>query len=448
MENQRTLNAKVEIEGVGLHSGKKTKIVLNPASEDHGIVFLRKDVESAKPIKLGRADIINFEKSQRMTCLELDGVQIFVTEHLLSSLYGMGIDNVLIEVFGEEIPGLDGSSVGFVQEIEKVGIKEQPKPKEYFSLDQTVCVKDGDSMLVASPCDEFKVSYLLDLDSHGLAKQYKDFTISDNIYKTEIAPARTFCFEPESEKLLKLGFGKGANHDNTLIINSKGEPLKNKLRFPDELVRHKIGDIVGDISVLGKPIKASVMGIKSGHKLNMQLVKKLVELAKQNNEYTSNKKYFFDEIRDILSGVKPGKVLENIQIQNILPHRSPFLLVDRLVVLEEDKHAVGIKNVTFNENFFTGHFPSRPIMPGVLILEAMAQTAGILILHKQENSGKIAYFMSIDNVKFRKTILPGDQVMMDIVVLKLRSKFGQVQTNAYVNDQLVCEAEMKFGLVE
>jgi len=286
------------------------------------------------------------------------------------------------------------------------------------------------------PHPNFRISYTLDYDHPLLKTQYLNLEVTSETFEKEIASYRTFVLEEEVEELKKLGLGKGASFDNTLVVTEKGI-VENILRKEDEFVRHKILDLIGDLYLLGAPIKGYVIAVKSGHALNIRLLHKIFE-QKQRYESAGVRSEY----------VSKQQELDIAEIMKVLPHRYPFLLVDRVISLEEGKRAVGIKNVTINDNFFTGHFPDRPVMPGVLIIEAMAQVGGVLMLSQAKNFGKIAYFIAADNIKFRKPVLPGDQLVLEVEVIKVRSRTGQVHTQAKVDDKLVAEADLMFSLAE
>lgn len=436
MELQRTIKKEVELEGVGLHSGLKVKVRLLPAEPNSGINFIRTDLSGAPSIKAHITNVMELSRRPRRTSLSNGTVEVHTIEHLMATLCALMIDNVRVEINGPEVPGLDGSAQPFAELIHKAGIEEQAAPKKFFQAKDPIWLEENDTVVAILPDTEFKVSYMLSYKHPLLKAQYISFTVTPEVFESQIASSRTFCLEAEVEELRKQGLGKGANLDNTLVVGKSGV-IKNRLRFDDEFARHKVLDLIGDLYLLGVPIKGHVIAIKSGHPLNIRLIQKM----SQNQE----------RVRD--GGIKaksPGIVgtpLDINDIQKILPHRNPFLLIDRIIELEEDKRAVGIKNVTMNEFFFPGHFPDRPIMPGVLIIEALAQVAGVLMLNKRENLGKYAYFMSMDKVKFRKAVVPGDQLILETEVMRLKSRTVQVKAIAFVDDKVVAEAELMFAIV-
>lgn len=436
MSKQCTIGHEVTLDGIGIHTANKTKIVLKPAGIDAGITFVRTDLEGSPVIKANTDSLIAPAESRR-TSIGSGKASIQTIEHLLAVLSGLGIDNITIEIDNNEVPGFDGSGLPFVEAISRAGIVEQEKEKLYFAIKEPIYIEEEGSTIMALPCSEFRISYTLSFNHPALKSGFLEVGITPEAFKKEIAPSRTFCLEEEVEKLQKLGLGQGASYDNTLVVGKDGV-INNKLRFPDEFTRHKILDLMGDLNLLGCPIKGHIIALKSGHAVNIKLAKKIAQQKERLKQ------------AGIAGSYQPvqGQELDVTTIKKILPHREPFLLVDRIIRLELGKRATGIKNVTINDYFFKGHFPQKPVMPGVLIVEAMAQVGGVMMLAPEENRGKLAFFMSINNIKFRKTVVPGDQLVMEVEAGKMKSKTGQVFGKAYVDGKLVCEAELMFALVE
>ena len=434
---QKTIRKEVIIEGVGLHTGNSVKMILKSSGPDTGIIFQRVDMPHRPIVKADVSSLVLLKNSPRRTIVKFGDVQVQTIEHLMASLAGLGVDNTLIEIDGSEVPGLDGSALGFVDAIKKVGLLEQEAAHRTFKVTAPLWAEDEDSSLLIVPSSDFRISYMLSYENPVLGNQYLDLKVEGDIFEKEIAPARTFCLQEEAEALIKSGLGKGANYDNTLVVSKSGI-IKNTLRFKDEFIRHKIMDLIGDFYLLGISVKGHVIAVKSGHTLNVKLVQKIKNQMDQ---------HMLSAIRSV-GGIARGQEIDAETIMKVLPHRYPFLLVDKILFLEENKRAVGLKNVTINDNFFEGHFPGRPVMPGVLIVEAMAQVGGVLMLSPAENRGKIAFFMAANNVKFRKPVVPGDQLMIEVEVGKVRSRTGQVFTRALVDGQMVAEAELMFALVD
>ncbi len=436
MTQQNTIGKEFTLSGRGLHTGHAVQITFKPAAVGEGIHFVRTDIEGRPRLKLGDLALIMGADAGRYSALKSGTTVIYTVEHVVSSLCGLGIDNVTIEMNGDEPPGMDGSAVEYVKALKVAGIVALEAEKIYWEIKEPISVfKDGASVMIV-PAQDFKVSYALEYP-HPMLRQSLSLTVTPETYEKEIAPCRTFCLKEEADALLAKGLGQGANTVNTLIFGPDGV-VDNTLRFSDEAARHKILDCVGDLFLLGMPIKGHVFAFKSGHNLNRELLKKIAE---QKNRYEARRDLFKVEYKE-------GTSMDVRGIMNIIPHRYPFLLVDRIVEMESGKRGVGIKNVTMNEAFFQGHFPARPVMPGVLMLEAMAQVAAVTLLSMPALLGKIGFYMSVDGVRFRKIVEPGDQLVMEVEITKARSRIAQAKGVCRVDGQIVCEAEMGFAFGE
>ena len=434
---QRTIKRPVELSGIGLHTGAKVNLRFKPAPTNIGINFIRVDIPDSPMVKADILNVLDQTKSLRRTSIGSGAVEIHTIEHLMAALWSVGMDNIIIEIDGPELPGLDGSATGFIEVLKKAGIENQSAKKKIYQVRSPIWVEQNGAMIMVLPDNQFRISYTLNYEHPLLRAQYISFALDEATFEKEVASSRTFCLEREVNDLREKGLGKGANYENTVVVGQNGV-IDNDLRFEDEFARHKILDLLGDLYLLGYGIKGHIIAVRSGHPLNISLVDR-INMQREKVQAGGIKAVYVET---------GANVLDSSDIQKILPHRYPFLLVDKIIELESDKRAVGIKNVTMNEHFFTGHFPGNPVMPGVLIIEAMAQVAGVLMLNKKENVGKTAYFVSLDKAKFRKTVVPGDQLRLEVEVIKLKSKTGQVHTKALVDGEIVSEADLMFALVE
>lgn len=437
-EKQKTIKQETCIDGVGLHTGKNVKLVLKPADSNSGILFVRSDLPGEPSAKADLSHILGETALPRCTSIGNGKAVIHTVEHLMAALYGLGIDNLRIEINAEEMPGLDGSSIDFYNAIKKGGIVEQEALRQYIELKEPIWLEENGATLFAIPANHLMVSYTLDYGDPALPPQFFSSRIDKDIFEKEIVSSRTFCLEGEAQKLRENGLGKGANYENTLVVTKTGVK-ENQVRFVDEFARHKVLDFIGDLYLLGKPVKAHVIGIKSGHSLNRKLLQKIMAQQQKNNERFLDQKNNYD--------IGPG-ALDIQQIKQILPHRYPFLFIDRVLEVDPGKRVVAIKNVTSNEAFFQGHFPQKPIMPGVIMIEAMAQAGGIAVLTSPENRDKLALFMAIDKVKFRKIVEPGDQLIFEVTVKKSKSRVTQVYGTVKVEEKIVVEAELTFSFTD
>ncbi len=425
---QRTLRAAVEFSGVGLHSGRTIRCRMLPAAPGAGVEFVRTDLPDAPSIP---ANIAFHSAKDRRTHLQRGPAEVETVEHLLAVCRGLDVDNLVVELDGPELPGLDGSAQDYVRLVEQAGLVEQEAFARELRLEQPVYVRNGGATLVALPSERpgLTLQYVASFEEPGVEGGSMQFDLTHEGFRREIAPARTFCLASEVEALQKAGFGKGATRENTLVL---GDPA-SLARLPGEPVRHKLLDLLGDLFLLGADLQAHIIATRSGHATNAELVRLLHDLMQAQETGGLLRRESGLDVREIL---------------RLLPHRYPFLLLDRVLEIEGYKRAVAIKNVTINEPFFQGHFPTAPLMPGVLQLEAMAQLAGVLLMRKLENSGRLAVLWSIDKVKLRGAVVPGDQLRIEVETLRSKEQTAQVKGTGTVAGKLVCEAILMFTLVE
>ncbi len=430
---QRTIGKPVSLTGVGLHTGRTVTVTLKPAPAKAGISFRRMDIDGHPVISLVPKNIYVDNSVVRCTTVGHGPEAIHTVEHLMSVCCGLRLDNLIIELDGPEMPGMDGSAKDFVEAVQSAGIIEQDADRSFITVSKLISVEGKNASISIEPADELRITYTLDYDHPMLRKQTFDVVLTPEVFAVEVAPARTFCLATEAKSLQAAGLGKGANFKNTLVVGDHGV-IENTLRFDNEFARHKTLDVIGDMYLLGSPIKGHIKAYRSGHALNVALMEKIVQECMNSN-----------------GGTRMPEDQGSMDIHAImkcLPHRYPFLLVDRILELKVGERAVGIKNVTANDNFFTGHFPTRPVMPGVLMIEALAQVSGILLRKADAHRSHVGLFFSINNAKFRKTVEPGDQLVMEVEVVRDRGKTASTKGVSRVNGEVVCEAEMMFAFLD
>lgn len=459
IDKQHTLKDSFTLKGKGLHTGLPITITFNPAPENHGYKIQRVDLPE-KPIIEALAE--NVGNTQRGTVLVKGDVVVSTVEHAMAALYALGVDNVLIEVDAPEFPILDGSAIVYVEEIKKVGLIEQNADRDYYIVRRKMEVKDEEtgSKLILLPDDQFCVNSFIEFESKFIPNQSATLDEVSNFEK-EIAPCRTFVFVRDVQPLLEVGLIKGGDLDNAIVIYEKqieqadlnkladylGVPRKdaaelgylnnNQLRFPNEPARHKLLDIIGDMALVGKPIKGRVIATRPGHRINNQLARTIRKQIKLN------------EVQPPIYDPNIEPIIDVNKIRSMLPHRYPFLMVDKVIEIGQ-QHVVGVKNLSVNELFFQGHFPQEPVMPGVLQVEAMAQIGGLLVLSQVEDPERYStYFMKIDNVKFRHKVVPGDTLIFRLQLMsEIRRGIANMKGYAFVGEKLVSEAEFMAQIVK
>ena len=461
-EKQRTLKESIVFNGVGLHTGEAVTMEICPATDNHGYKFQRVDLENQPIIK---ADVDYVVATDRGTTLEQNGARVYTTEHVLAALYACQVDNALIKINGPEIPIMDGSSILFVNEIERVGFEEQQAEREYFELNENIPWEDLEKGIefLAIPDVNYRLTVMVDYNSPVLGTQHASmYQLSD--FKKEIAKCRTFVFLRELEYLASNNLIKGGDLDNAIVLVDRADVAQEeldrlakllgkdklqisidgigvlnstKLQYENEPARHKLLDIVGDLALVGKPIKAHILAARPGHSGNVRFAKVLKEQIKKQQ----NQGRHFDLTKDPIYDIN--------DIERILPHRYPFLMVDKIIEIHENS-ILGVKNITMNEPQFTGHFPGNPVFPGVLQIEAMAQVGGIFALTKVEDPHLYStYFMKIDNVRFKQKVMPGDTVVFELVLTSpIRRGLVEMSGKAYVNGKVVSEASMLAQIIK
>ncbi len=437
-DRQTTLAKEATYEGVGLHTGETCHIRFRPAPAGSGIVFVRVDLPGEPEVRVAPENAVYDTKQGRRTILREGPAEVHTVEHLLAAVTGSGIDNLRIELDSRE-PGepADGSAIPFVRLFREIGLEKLDADRNYFKVPHPVRFAHDGIELVALPYDGFRVSFTIQYDNPVIGTQHAAYDVVPGVFEDEIAPARTFVLRRDVEQLRRAGLIRGGTIDNAVVVNDDGVANEGGLRFPDEFVRHKILDLVGDLSLLGRPVRGHVMAWRSGHATHVEFVKALAEAERKATGF------------DLPPRPDGGEHFWDTEaISQIMPHRYPFLLVDRILELTDDR-VVGTKNITMNEPYFMGHFPGHPIMPAVLIIEAMAQTGGVLLLNKVERpKEKLVYFMGIDGAKFRRPVKPGDQLRFELEMVKLKGRICKMSGKAYVDDALVAEAELLSTVVD
>jgi len=462
IEEQQTIAQPASGSGIGLHTGCQSTITFKPAPPGSGVCFVRTDLPGMPEVP---ADIDHVVGLDRGTTLQKGEAKIYTVEHVLAAVAGLQIDNLVIELDNIEPPVYDGSSKPFVDILLQGGVVRQAQPKEFFEIDSHLAYseKERGVDIVVVPSDQFRVTFLVDYKNPALGTQYTSLVSLEDEFVNEFAPSRTFCFLSEIETMKERGIIKGGGLDSAIVIcdhdigQTEVERLRElfglqqdvfigktgilndvPLRFYNEPVRHKVIDLIGDLFLIGAPIKGHILAARSGHAANVALAKKMRSLYQKK------------QIRKKFPSRSSGDhVLDINAILKILPHRYPFLLIDRIIDIVPAKSVSALKNVTINEPFFQGHFPGHPIMPGVLIVEAMAQAGGFLLLNAVENpESKIVYFLGIDGVRFRRPVMPGDQLRFELKMLSFRRGICKMTGETFVGDTLVCEAEMLAQVID
>jgi UDP-3-O-[3-hydroxymyristoyl] N-acetylglucosamine deacetylase/3-hydroxyacyl-[acyl-carrier-protein] dehydratase len=448
--NQQTLREPVRFSGTGLHSGNPVEMAFLPAAPNSGIRFRRVDLEDKPEIE---ARLENVDDTTRSTTLSKGNVKVHTVEHVLAALTGSGIDNAIIELDASEPPIADGSAREYCKMIQSAGILPQAEAREPYRVTTPVEVQMGDTILSVFPHDCWKIS-CVSSDKHDRFTQHYSVDLTPETWERELAQARTFCFFEEIETLIKNGLIKGGSLENAVVIRDDAVLTTEPLRYPNEFVRHKILDIVGDLTLLGRPICGHVMAIKPSHTANCELVRQIgvqmrkpMVAAQTFAPPPTPGKSAAGAPRPEPNSIRESTTLDITQLLKILPHRYPFLMVDRVTMIEGNR-ITGIKNVSVNEPYFQGHFPGHPIMPGVLQLEAIAQVAGVLMLRQAENLDKLAFFMSAEQVKWRRPVRPGDTLVIQVELTKSRGKIGRAKGVCLVEGEVASEAEVTFMLGE
>ena len=438
--HQQTLNKSASFSGIGLHSGNRVNMTFLPAPANSGIRFRRVDLEGKPEIE---ARVENVSETNRSTTLSKGNVKVHTVEHVLAAFAGGGIDNAIVELDANEPPIADGSAREYLKMLATAGTVAQPEKREPYAITAPIELKLGESVMSLFPHDALKIT-CTSADTNGRFTQFFSTEISPKIWEREIAHARTFCFYEEIEYLIKNGLIKGGSLENAVIIREDAVLTTEPMRYPEEFARHKILDIIGDLSLVGRPITGHIIAVKPSHAANCELARQIV--AQMNKPLRAVQTFTPPPVAGAAVNSPPavGNIVMDIdEIMHLLPHRYPFLFVDRVIKIDGN-FITGVKNVSMNEEFFLGHFPGQPIMPGVLQLEAIAQVAGILLIKRMDRAGAPAYFMAAEDVKWRKPVRPGDVLVIEVELLKQRGKLGKAKGICKVNGEVVSEANVTF----
>jgi len=434
-EFQHTVGKTASFSGTSLHTGEKVSLKLHPAPVDHGIKFKRKDLQDEPTID---ARIDNLKTVERATTIGEGSVRVHTVEHVLAALSGTGVDNAIVEMDANEPPIGDGSAQPYVDLIRRAGVIAQEEPRKFFDVREPVHVesKTG-ALLILLPDEKFRISCTQAGPNNRFA-QYLSTEVTPTVFEREIAPARTFVFYEDVEPLMEKNLIKGGSLENAIVVRGEAVLSKEPLRFPDEFVRHKILDIIGDLALIGRRIRGHVVAVKPGHAVNADLARVVVREQMRRSALS------------VTRALPPSDGgFDTDEVMQILPHRFPFLMVDRIISFESETKCIGIKTVTINEPFFQGHFPGHPVMPGVMQVEAMAQVASILLFKLAKTTSRIGYFMSADGVKFRKPVFPGDTIFIHAELTKSRGeRLAKAKCHCVVNDAVVSEGELMFTFLD
>ncbi len=424
---QKTLATSIPLEGIGTHSGEAARLVLHPAAPDQGRRFVRTDLDGAPEIPAHVDQVVGTDHGTSLG--DGNGARVATVEHVLAALHALDVDNVRIELDGPEVPIMDGSFCPFVEAIRKVGTVDQDAEARVIDVLGPVQVADRNGpSYVATPADGLRISATIDFAHPAIGRLFGSYVAHGDAFAREIAPARTFGFKADAEQLHERGLARGSGLDNAVILDDEGVVNPGGLRFDDEFIRHKVGDIVGDLALTGARIRGHIVAERPSHAGNMALARTLLDHALYN-------------------GGQP--IVDTARIMQYLPHRYPMLLVDRITGYEKGRRIVGIKNVTINEPFFQGHYPGHPIMPGVLIIEAMAQVGGLLLMDQVDDpDSKVVYFMSLDNVKWRRPVTPGDQLVFELELVQFRRHVCRMRGVGKVDGKVVAEADLMARIMD